>query len=465
MSSPSRKSRHYSSERIFDRSEEVRRIRDQLGSADTASRRNSRAVSRAVDADETQYELVPTAAGRILELCMAIPTSIANRDSAVLKVYLAFLTSLPADRTVLVICDAEQIERIESLFSEANVRCEIGFIPFKPARNPLPFGTFEHTYTTWIQDPFIAVQSRSQNGHVKLIEPVGFFDLSRRVDVEIADHIAGARALTSTHATESVFMGGNVLSLTDHVLVGGDELYHHNILLPDALIGGEVDREQQLAQQLRKHLHTTKSILFIRTSAVLPQAGARATTIDGREWREDTVGALNNKSVQPIFHIDMFITPTGLQNGGKDIILVGDPALATSQLKRVKTDSMMIPAFDEIADFLAQHFHVIRNPLPLVFMDLDDGKKVPERKWYFASYNNALVEADGNARRVWLPNYGFGNWAELKATDETNRRIWRELGFTIHDIGDCHPLAERRGVIHCITNVIRRASQPAYSSA
>ena len=114
----------------------------------------------------------------------------------------------------------------------------------------------------------------------------------------------------------------------------------------------------------------------------------------------------------------------------------------------------MVEVFDDIARSLARGgFEVTRNPLPLVAV-ADRARRV--REWYFATSNNALVEIDGESRRVWLPSYGHTAWPELKATDQANLRIWRGLGFKAQLLGDFHPFAQNLGAVHCIKKYLRR---------
>jgi hypothetical protein len=101
----------------------------------------------------------------------------------------------------------------------------------------------------------------------------------------------------------------------------------------------------------------------------------------------------------------------------------------------------------------AQGFDVIRNPLPLTYVDDPEAKL---RTWYMATANNCLVQITDQSSDVWLPTYGHANWADLAAVDAANRRIWQELGFTVHELGDYHPFAQNLGAVHCIKKYIAR---------
>jgi hypothetical protein len=139
---------------------------------------------------------------------------------------------------------------------------------------------------------------------------------------------------------------------------------------------------------------------------------------------------------------------------GKYQLLVVDPAKASSILGQATPAYAMQRVFDNIAENVGKAgFEVLRNPLPLVYVD-DPAAK--ERLWYFATANNALVQ-NSPAKRVWLPTYGHGAWAELGATDQANKQIWESLGFAVTLLSDFHPFAENLGAVHCIKKYLARS--------
>jgi hypothetical protein len=76
--------------------------------------------------------------------------------------------------------------------------------------------------------------------------------------------------------------------------------------------------------------------------------------------------------------------------------------------------------------------------------------------WYHPTSSNCLVQIEANARDVWLPTYGHGNFEELAAVDDEHEQIWSGLGFTVHRLGDFHQFARALGALHCIKKFIRR---------
>ena len=152
----------------------------------------------------------------------------------------------------------------------------------------------------------------------------------------------------------------------------------------------------------------------------------------------------------------MFLTLAGRNRRGKYQVLVGDPRLAAQTLNVPLWPHSMAAVYDNIAKGLQRlGFEVIRNPLPLVYIDDADEKT---RLWYFATANNALVQIPKRGPKiVWLPTYGHGEWRSLAATDQKNKEIWEGLGFEVRMLGDFHPFAENLGAVHCIKKYLGRA--------
>ena len=98
-------------------------------------------------------------------------------------------------------------------------------------------------------------------------------------------------------------------------------------------------------------------------------------------------------------------------------------------------------------------FEVTRTPLPRVYVDYPEERV---RQWYFATSNNCLVEVADGSKRVWLPTYGHGPWAALRATDEANQAIWEKLGFEVVPLGNFHYFAQNLGALHCIKKYLAR---------
>lgn len=201
-------------------------------------------------------------------------------------------------------------------------------------------------------------------------------------------------------------------------------------------------------------------------------------------------------SAQGIYHIDLFITPAGVDSvTGNSRLLVGDP---------VNTEENHIPSFNytkEVIEKIVNQltyqggFSIYRNPLPLTFIDrykkTDDGNVTPYRNWFLTSYNNCIVQFTKKKkhRYVWMPIYGedfsneylqvkkeiikpadeckgdhkktiteipCGDWSNLKKYDDENERIWKSIGFNVEKLTNYLSFAEERGAVRCMSKVLYR---------
>ncbi|WP_395020552.1 hypothetical protein [Dongia sp.] len=175
-------------------------------------------------------------------------------------------------------------------------------------------------------------------------------------------------------------------------------------------------------------------------------------------WREDIDRSIAaDGSRQPVFHLDMFMTLAGTTPEGMPRILLGDPVWASELIGLPLPDGFPVKAFDQIDYGLRlRGYEVMRNPLPFIYFDDPDAKL---REWFYASANNCWVECiDGHVGcRVFLPEYGFGAWPELRAVDDTNAMLWEGLGFEVIRGGDFLPLADQLGSLNCVTRILERA--------
>jgi hypothetical protein len=213
-----------------------------------------------------------------------------------------------------------------------------------------------------------------------------------------------------------------------------------------------VEIENYVKRLYQQTFDPQRKLVYVGTKLPVPQYQTRPITLNGEPWTEEIY--LGTGNVQPIFHIDMFIALAGRSKSGKYRLVVGSPAQADKLLNRRPIPHAMAAIFDDVARQLRrQGFEVMRNPLPLTYVD-DASQKV--RTWYFATANNCLVQIDAESQTVWLPTYGHGPWAELAVTDEANERVWERLGFEVHRLGDFNPFTQNLGSVHCIKKYLER---------
>lgn len=180
-------------------------------------------------------------------------------------------------------------------------------------------------------------------------------------------------------------------------------------------------------------------------------------------WRQDIDRSIAaDGSRQPVFHLDMFMTLAGPARDGTQRILLGDPVWASELIGLPLPEGFPVQAFQQIEFGLRlRGYDVHRNPLPFVYFDDPEAKL---REWFYASANNCWVEclneSEGEERggcRVFLPEYGFDPWPELKAADDANAAVWEGLGFEVVRGGDFLPLADQLGSLNCVSRILDRA--------
>jgi len=381
--------------------------------------------------------LIGTADGPIKRMLLTIP-QYAVRDPTMSAAYQALIRSLPATTALVVLVQHSAQTSVESWLATAG-RSATSIVD-----------TFEDTLniSIWAEDGYVVAIDKA-SGSTYFIEPYSF---PRYGDGLVADFVTNFTDLRDTQAP-LYFQGGNTLIGDDFFLIGADYPAHSLDYVPRVLHPpAGVTPKAFIEQMYRDYLDHSRKLIYVASHLPVPAEKTRRITVNGEVWNETICAGNAIGTTQPLFHIDMFVTLIGRANQ-KYRLLVGDPAMAFKLLKRPTPEHAMGPIFDDIAESLgAQGFDVIRNALPLVYMDDPDGK---ERVWYFATSNNALVQ-NSPTKEVWLPTYGYGEWSELSKTDAANKKLWEDLGFEVHQLPDFHPFAENLGAVHCIKKYLSR---------
>ena len=350
--------------------------------------------------------------------------------------YRGILGSLPSSCRILLFTHLNAVQAARSWLTELNLttRTEIVTAP-----NNMRF-------TVWAEDAYCIC--RDSDNETFFVEPASF---TRAEDAYIADRIAPRTDLESTQV-QLYFQGGNVLIGDDFWFIGAD--YPTNSLNLGFIVPQPGETTAQAVTRAYGSLMDRQRRLIVVGSRVpVPSTVRRRFTLNGEVWQEVLYFGNARGTVQPLFHIDMFISLAGRDAGGNYTILVGSPEAAADLLGEPLAEGAMQDVFDDIANGLqALGFNVLRNPLPIAYDD-DDAQRV--RYWYFATGNNVLVQ--DNPKRVWIPTYGHGPWAKLAATDAENKRIWESLGYTVQMLPDFHPFAANLGAAHCIKKYLARA--------
>lgn len=390
-----------------------------------------------------QPRLVNTVHGKIEKLLLAIPEAVVNaEDDTVWCIYQEIFLKLPDYTRFEVLTHKSILEILRSWFIKNGLHERITF-------HTLP----EYiTFTAWTQDPFVTVTD-AETGKTYLIEPHSF---TRWEDGYIAEALSKATDFINL-PSPLYFEGGNILIGDDFFLLGADYPIKSLTIINQVISDGKNSKSKPdiIRDLYCEYFDTSRKLIFTGSTIPVPHQQNNAFKMNGEEWEESFYLKNEKGTVQPVFHLDMFISLAGRAKNGKYRLLVGDPRYAARIINEPVSGYAMPEIFDNIAEKLSVlGFEVIRNPLPLTYIDNPEDRL---RRWYFATGNNGLTEIidDGN-KHYWMPTYGYGDWSHLRAIDEENRRIWEQLGFKVTMLTDYHPLAENTGATHCIIKYLKR---------
>ena len=396
---------------------------------------------QAVRPGPAKPKIVSTAHGRIKSVLLTYPAYAADEYSY-RAVYTDLLKKLPSATRFIILTHPSVLSDLRAALDDARATSRTTIIESPEFLQ----------FLVWAEDPYVVVKDLAASPAITyFIEP---FTFRRVADAVIADLVADATPIQSIQSP-LYFQGGNVLIGDDFVLIGAD--YPANTLaLVDQTghirVPAGTDTATFLKELYQKSFDPKRKVIYVGTMLPVPQYERRPVTIGDEQWEEEIY--FGTGQAQPIFHIDMFISLAGRGPSGKYRLLVGSPRLADEILDRAPIPHAMGAIFDDVERNLRdQGFEILRNPLPLTYVDDPVGKL---RTWYFATANNCLVQIDGKNQTVWLPTYGHGPWSDLRAVDDQNKEIWRRLRFTVKELADFHPFAQNLGAVHCIKKYLDR---------
>lgn len=347
------------------------------------------------------------------------------------------MSQLPASTQFVVLCYSNLRANLDQVLQAAGVSGRTEVVETSDAIG----------FSFWAEDAYVVVNEANSNKPI-LVEPANF---TRYDDGFIAD-IVNAQTDIGLHSTPLYYQGGNVLIGDDFWMIGSDypaKAIDIGLIQADP---GESPKDAAIRRYSEELDHNRKMII-VGTRTPVPPIHRQNILIGNEVWEEILYYGTGNH--QPLFHIDMFITLAGRDDAGKPIALVGDPQMAANLLNEQVNPSHLVGYYNQIADKLvAEGFNVIRNPLPLTYVDRPSEKR---RYWYFATANNAIVQATDTSKDVWLPTYGHGSQSHLSVTDDANVKVWEDqLGFTVHILEDFNPFASNLGAVHCVSKYLQR---------
>lgn len=410
-----------------------------------------RALRRTVDGYDPngKTRVVPSAHGHIDHMLLTIPPSDSHRvaidplDARHLRTLIEHLGG--EDRSFTVVCHAHQASEVDRWLDQAGVGPCCGELPHrKGCPRQIVRSAFDNSI--WAQDGYIALEPLDCESQADTIgRPLVSYDallcegvlFNRQEDQTLASDIASQTDTRDLHSN-LYFQGGNILATPELAMIGRDYVWKN--------VGRYHLHDED---EVMTHFDALLGLPAIKLGRAQPMPAQARTVLTGL--------------YQPIFHIDMFVTPTGvIGESGKEIVLFGAPNEYTAEERRRLPDFSFSEYFDPVREQLSEHFEI--HPLPLV----PQFSKMDGNTWFYhLTWNNAVVENythDGEVKRVvYLPTYeqdakriGLDPGLRKEFDTEAIRR-WRNVGFEVRRLDGQEDLAHSFGAVHCMTKVMRRS--------
>ena len=382
--------------------------------------------------------IVPEATGRITRVLVTVPKFLDKHDKPLMFRYERYprhfkrLFAAVGPKVDWVIVSGDREWRfVKQWLAAARI----------PNRRVTRVNSPQFNYSIWAQDPFLAL---TDGAFDILCEGVLF---NREHDMTIADDVDYQVANIVATQSYLFFQGGNLLGGTATSLIGADYVVRNTKRFG-------IETEERVLEFFRK----------LTGTEVLRLGGTKSGDY---EWHRD--GIFTGHGFQPIFHIDMFVTPSGVTNDeGREIVFLSRPRAAFDVVGKWSEvhylDNERIDQFfEETSQQLARKYDV--RELPLLSTRGDLGGNEEFVRYYFLTWSNALVEVTQKKRHVILPSFvedarRFGLDPDVRrALQKHVEKTWATLGFDVTVIDGLEDLVWGDGSIHCIAKVLARSSR------
>jgi hypothetical protein len=422
----------------------------------------------------TDPRLHSTWQGRIEQILFAFPAwAVEDPESA--TAYRSVIASLRPGTEFVVVHHASARGPVEEWFASAGHPDTVTYVP-------LPDYV---SFTDWAEDAYVALADAIDDTRY-LMEP---WEFQRAGDALIADAVEEYTGIQASQAP-LIFQGGNCLIGDDFWFLGTDYFADSIALLRRGRAPVELPDGADLSAAVHRLFHdyveAGRSLILIGTRKPIAVPDYRGRR-EGDEFFLDLPSG-GTGAFQPIFHIDMFVTLVGREDG-RFVVLVGDPSQADDLLGTTSPYDLR-EVYDQLAASLSKAgFDVRRNPLvhrsteaqslslaelraiaerekdaalaqavrELSAAGARDDTSVTVRDWHHITWNNCLVENSATSgRHVYLPTFGHGADTDLAVIDRHMTQLWEGLGFEVHQLADFNSFARRQGVVHCIKKYLRR---------
>jgi hypothetical protein len=333
------------------------------------------------------------------------------------------LQAFPTGIDTFLLVEPRDMPQAQRWAGSLEASCNIVFVAGAEDRNTVN--------SPWTQDAFLVRKlpaERSADIEILTLETGG-------AAASIADFLSVPKGLLPASLP-----GGNQLVGPDFRLVG-----HSQLVGRSATRAGSTKQTIDLLEKLQALDERP-----IRIFGYRPERPRRQTGGTRLSELEDFV----RNGHQFGFHVDQFVSVTGLERGNRPLLIVGEPCGLE--------DGTVTPLIEEArraldasaVELIRQGFEVLRNPLPYVITP-DSRKRLPRL------YNNLILENEIRSGRerplVWLPQ--FGDAEPLEKFDRMNSAVWEELGFDVAPIYGCSYLASRNGSLRCLSKILSREDE------
>jgi hypothetical protein len=402
----------------------------------------------------TDPRMISSTEGKIVKIILWIPFEVLKHPDWII-IFQELISKLPEHSEIVVAVhnDPKLIEVVKTWTTGCGDKRTYTLVPMPPELN----------FSIWAQDPFVIVLNQNTN-QMCVWEPMSFM---RYADASVAEYTAPEIEYEHDYA-DVYFQGGNILTGDTFYLLG----YDYIALSRDEMVLTFFDDEPRFIRAYEDYLDPTKNGIIINywEDGIRIEVPKFDSFLDERNWY--IVDWTAPGKYQPIFHIDMFLTLGGRNDKGKYKVFVGDPSEAARILDEPLTNKFAKPeVFKNIIYALnaQSDFEVIPIPLPLTstVISPETAKKelemtdIPKEAkqvllYYFATYNNCIVEISDGHKDVWMPTYGYDGWSKLKILDDAVEQIWTDHGFRVHRLGNYHPFMLYQGGPHCLIQYLAR---------
>jgi len=362
---------------------------------------------------EGEIALVPDCGGLIDQVALTLPTGFLRSSHSdewfqPLIPIGNLLKSFPAETLVFLLVDQGALALAAAWVEALAATCRIQFVPMTDGGAAVE--------SPWLQDVF----------HIRS----GFGQGAVSGEILTLDGRPEGRALASflgiaTRPAMTGLHGGNQLVGDDFRLVG------HNDVAGASGAAASLALEAMDSRPVTSFGYQVSDLMRAAPDGVAAELEARVHQFG--------------------FHVDQFVSVTGLLRDARPLLMVAEPHLPEGPpVPMVEDARRRLDA--SVSRLRRQGFEVLRNPVPWVVAP-DSGKRLPRL------YNNVIIEnqsrAAGRKPLVWLPQ--FSDVEPLHTFDSRNREMWQGLGFEIVPVYGWSYFSSRNGAIRCVSKILRRS--------